>query len=130
MTTPQPRADVSEKTKAKLNTLARSSTFGVGDGKRMIAALRIAVAANSKYHGLVEEVMQSHADPDGPNYNECDQGRMCQWCVDANLANKSERAIAQALEGKEREECLGGTNPPVFPQTLTEHPKRRKEGKP
>jgi hypothetical protein len=31
---------------------------------------------------LLREVMQSHADPTDPNYNQCDTSP-CQWCEDA-----------------------------------------------
>lgn len=31
---------------------------------------------------LICEVMQWHADPDSPEYNECDKSK-CKWCEDA-----------------------------------------------
>jgi len=33
---------------------------------------------------LLKEVYMSHHDPNSPEYNSCDNGEDCQWCVWAN----------------------------------------------
>lgn len=37
---------------------------------------------NEKALDLLNEVMRSHADPDSPDYNECDKDP-CAWCTEA-----------------------------------------------
>lgn len=32
---------------------------------------------------LLTEVMDSHKDPNSPDFNDCLDGRECQWCVEA-----------------------------------------------
>jgi hypothetical protein len=32
---------------------------------------------------LLTDVMDSHKDPNSPDFNDCLDGRECQWCVEA-----------------------------------------------
>ena len=44
---------------------------------------------------LVEEIVDSHADPDSPFFNDCNPEELCAWCVEAKAL------LAEAkMEGK------------------------------
>ena len=55
---------------------------------------------DAEINSLLREVMQQHADPDAPEYNQCDT-EPCNWCERAaKLIRPNEQAEAQPPRAK------------------------------
>ena len=46
---------------------------------------------NAALRELVDEIISCHADPESPWFNDCNQNRECQWCVEAKAARTGEK---------------------------------------